>query len=197
MQRGRLQLIIHITWLSEHCSGYPNLSNYTALPCPAQKWRSPITLITFSAQKSSFREMAENAIKVSLVMHVNLRRSSFVIIYFLFYICTVLLFGIISIFKIQESIFMLLMTVVCLCFQCAHAISGRSSSQPFRGMSHKSTVSSRSSSLKCFTRHLIRSTTATSRSFPILHKPSLFIYFFTPGHLKPAVPLNSNHLRCK
>lgn len=83
---------------------------------------------------------------------------------------------------------MLLMTVVCFCFQCAHAISGRSSSQPFRGTSHKSTVSSRSSSLKCFTRRLIRSTTATSRSFPILHKPSLFIYFFHSGSLKTSRP---------
>lgn len=83
---------------------------------------------------------------------------------------------------------MLLMTVVCLCFQCAHAISGRSSSQPFRGTSNKSTVSSRSSSLKCFSRCLNRSTIATSRSFPILHKPSLFIYFFHSGSLKISCP---------
>lgn len=94
----------------------------------------------------------------------------------------------ISIFKMQESIFMLLMTVVCLCFQCAHAIFGWSSSQPFRGTSHKSTVSSRSSSLVCFTRRLIRSTTATSHSFPILHKASLFIYFIHSRSLKTSRP---------
>ncbi len=106
--------------------------------------------------------------------------------------CSVLLFRIISVFKMQESIFMLLMTVVCLCFQCAHAIFGRSSFQPFRGTSHKSTVNSCSSFFKCFSRRLIRSTTATSHSFPILHKASLFIYFIHSGSLKTSCPSGFN-----
>lgn len=56
---------------------------------------------------------------------------------------------------------MLLLTAFCLCSQRAHAISGRSSSQPFRGTSHKSSISSRSSFFVFFTWSLITPVEAT------------------------------------
>lgn len=96
--------------------------------------------------------------------------------------------------KCHKAVFMLLMTAFCHCSQCAHAISGRSSSQPFRGTSHKSSVSSRSSSLKCFMWSLIRSTPVEASQYYINHHYLLFCP--TPGHLKPTIPLDSNHLRC-
>lgn len=93
--------------------------------------------------------------------------------------------------KCNKAVFMLLMTAFCLCSQCAHAISGRSSSQPFRGTSHKSSVSSRSSSLKCF--HVKFDQKHTSQYYINHH---YLLFFSTPGHLKPTTLLDSNHLRC-